>query len=214
MEKLRIGITGHRDIREEDTDELSSLLYEKIRTLQEANPDRQLQMLNALAAGADRLAASCAVRDRIDLVAVLPFPSEQYEKDFEGEDLEKYRMQLRNTSEIILPAEDKNLYQQNKEAGYRSAGRYIADNCDYLIAFWDGTPGTDEGCGTADIVKYFTDRHSDRLIHIKTRRQDKKHLTEIKNEADDRSLLNQKAYMKCLQLLSVLGIALVLVFIC
>lgn len=191
MDKLRIGITGHRDLREEDIEALSSSLADAVNKLREANQDRQIQMLNALASGADRLAADYAIKSGMELVAVLPFSAEMYEEDFADGELTEFRKQLKSASDVIIPEHSVLGKMQNRDDGYRAAGRYIADNCDYLIAFWDGASGTDEGCGTGDIVKYFTDRHTEKLIHIKTIRRDKRPLTEIKKEADEHSLDNQ-----------------------
>lgn len=172
MDKLRIGITGHRDLREEDTDKLYSSLAAVVNKLREGNPDKQIQMLNALAAGADGLAADYAIKSGIEMMAVLPFSAELYAEDFADDELAEFRKQLNSATEVIIPEPLPSGKMQNREDGYRAAGRYIADNCDYLIAFWDGIPGTDTGCGTGDIVKYFADRKPEKLIHIKTRRGD------------------------------------------
>ena len=42
---------------------------------------------------------------------------------------------------------------EDRQAGYERSGQYIADQCDALIAIWDGLPARGRG-GTAEIVAY------------------------------------------------------------
>lgn len=211
-EYLNIGITGHRDLREEDRDRLLKSLDEEICRLRDAHPDKQIRMFNALAAGADRLAAEYAIRSGIGLIAVLPFPAGQYEEDFSPEDRRSFGNQLEHALEVILP--EKNAEQNGRDDGYRAAGRYIADHCDYLIAFWDGNPGNAEGCGTGDIAAYFMQgKGPEKLIRIDTGRREKRTLAEIRMEAENLSMFHQNAYNRCLKLLSLIGVAAVCSFL-
>src|SRR5512146_640548 len=80
-----IGVTGHRDLQEQDRDELLKLVHniidEKIRQPCRNSP---LFILSPLAEGADRLVAWAALEHRAELIAILPMPVEEYEKDFKS----------------------------------------------------------------------------------------------------------------------------------
>ena len=43
--------------------------------------------------------------------------------------------------------------KSSRTEAYAQAGQYIVDNCDLLIALWDGKPAAGQG-GTAEIVEY------------------------------------------------------------
>src|SRR5438128_7465217 len=79
---LVVGITGHRDLRDQDHDALASsvrALFADLRRRYEATP---LVLLSPLAEGADRLAARVALEEGVRLVVPLPLPPPLYEADF------------------------------------------------------------------------------------------------------------------------------------
>jgi len=79
---LILGITGHRDIPQEDVDKLKEKIKEIFNELKGKYPHTPLLLLTSLAEGADRIAAKAAIEEGIDYVVVLPFPEEEYVKDF------------------------------------------------------------------------------------------------------------------------------------
>jgi len=96
---LVVGVTGHRDIRDDDRDALTKSLRKLFRHLTAWSPARPfpfppsrhihlsrsptpLLLLTPLAEGADRLVARVAIEFGAKLVVALPLPREGYEKDF------------------------------------------------------------------------------------------------------------------------------------
>ena len=147
---LIIGITGYRALRKEEYPVFKETLKRRLTILHLQFPSLPFVMMNALASGADRLAAEVAEEAEIPLFAVLPFEREEYEKDFEGDDLAAFRRQMAYAEHVVTASS----ISEGRDAGYRAAGTFIADHSAILIAFWDGKEGTDTGCGTNDIVQY------------------------------------------------------------
>jgi len=58
---LVVGITGHRDIPEEDADKLKEKIRRIFKELMEEYPNTPLLLLTPLAEGADRIAAKAAI---------------------------------------------------------------------------------------------------------------------------------------------------------
>ena len=82
---LVLGVTGHRDLRPEDRDRLKDKVRSVLQDLQTEFARRPLLLLSPLAEGADRLVAEVALELGAELIAPLPLPREEYEKDFETE---------------------------------------------------------------------------------------------------------------------------------
>ena len=148
-----IGVTGHRNIR------VNAVVVEAVRSVIEDIRERAstlkgkpptLVVLSALAEGADRLVAqeTLKVPDTY-LEAVLPMEDDDYIEDFKTSELKTEFQELLARAVHVkqLPAKDTRI------EAYEQAGQYIVDNCDVLIALWDGRPAAGRG-GTAEIVKY------------------------------------------------------------
>ncbi|MCD4696005.1 MAG: hypothetical protein K8S16_07165 [Bacteroidales bacterium] len=126
----------------------------------------------ALAEGADRLVAEEVLNfDEFSTIeVVLPLTEKDYRKTFiNSEDnqfeelfskarrpvyLRKYDMEI--DPEIIqnpegIKSEDK--IKESRHKAYKSAGEYVVDHCDVLIAIWDGKESKRKG-GTKNIIDY------------------------------------------------------------
>src|SRR5258708_33337463 len=81
---LVIGITGHRDIREEDREQLKNSIHNVLTELRHRYPCTPFILLSPLAEGADRLVAEVALRPEIGarLIAPLPMRQDMYAADF------------------------------------------------------------------------------------------------------------------------------------
>jgi hypothetical protein len=150
---LRIGVTGHRDL--DDVGALSAAVRDLLGRIRERFPTSattpvRVTVLSSLADGADQLVAREALdlpaTSGVELHAVLPISLERYREDLANperfEDL--WRRASRRTQ---MPHVDR------RAAAYDSAGRFIVDNSDVVIALWDGYPSAREG-GTAKTVEY------------------------------------------------------------
>ena len=107
-------------------------------------------VLSPLAEGADRLVAKEILnQEESHLEVVLPFEADVYAQDFKSADSREqfYEFLSKARKVVTLPN------GEGREDAYAKAGRYVVDNCDVLIALWDGNKSAGRG-GTAEIVQY------------------------------------------------------------
>jgi hypothetical protein len=180
---LVIGVTGHRDLREEDRPALTESLrrlFHRLATPQDPQLARRrrrsgranrghglrsptpLLLLTPLAEGADRLVAHVALEFGARLVVPLPVPRAEYEQDFATAESRA------DFAELLSPAHTVRVIDLPRvPAGhgepldaatqrllqYTLAGAYVARHAQVFIALWDGEPPDKPG-GTGDIVAF------------------------------------------------------------
>lgn len=83
-----VGVTGHRDLREEDIPELEKKVEAIFKEIKHKYKDKYqrlpIKILSPLAEGADRLVARVGLHAGhadVKLTTILPMPKEKYEKD-------------------------------------------------------------------------------------------------------------------------------------
>ncbi len=160
---LRIGVVGHRTnlLSRQDMYRLKDPVQLVLDSLCQTHTERfdsdawaQLHILCSLAEGADRIFAREAIRRNIPLTAVLPFPRDRFEMDFEDFDSRReYRKLLDTAVEAIEPP----LTVNDEFDGYAFASDLVVHCCDMLVAIWDGLPGRGAG-GTAESIEKATIR--------------------------------------------------------
>lgn len=152
--QLSIGITGHRDLVEEERPSLEYRVRALFESLSAQYPDLELQLLTALADGADRLAAGVAIDMGIPLIAILPMEQSEYEEDFQTvEALAEFRDMLNSAERvIILPSLSTN-GELGRDSLYAQLGLFISNHCQVLLTLWDGKEFDAVG-GTAHVVNY------------------------------------------------------------
>lgn len=172
MIPIHFGVTGHRDILQDEIPAIKSKLRKLITEYKNSFVDTKFLMLTMLAEGADRLAAEVALECGVELIAVSPMPLYEYEKDFSnGNSLLHFRSLWNRAKERIeLPPvadKDDSIIGINRERQYASGGAFLAAHSQILIALWDGSDNGKLG-GTAFVVKsklsgdYSAWRHSSR----------------------------------------------------
>jgi hypothetical protein len=137
-----LGVTGHQTIppgaRELVVGAIRDVLHEA---------EAPLCAVTSLAAGADQLVATELLRTGGRLHVIVP--SRNYERTFAcKEDLASFRSLLKAAHTVTRLD-----YPQPSEEAFLAAGRSVVDNCEMLIAVWDGKPAKGLG-GTADVVRY------------------------------------------------------------
>ncbi len=147
------GVTGHRDLREEDLPLLKEAVRAELRKIKEQCPHSPLLLLSSLAEGADQICARTALEEGWDISAALPMPLEEYEKDFQGRALEELRALCASAREVFTAPETEPR-REGRDYCYRQAGIYVAEHCHVLLALWDGAPAKADGCGTAETVEF------------------------------------------------------------
>jgi len=145
---VRIGVTGHRILME--VDKIAEGIEEALAMIQSAYGEQPLAVLSSLAEGADRLVAEAVLKKPdSSLIAIIPFNMKDYITDF-GEKDSASRAQfdslLSKASEVVELPE-----AATREEGYAQGGDYAVDNCDVLIAVWDGQEALGRG-GTGEMV--------------------------------------------------------------
>ena len=149
---MRVGISGHQTF--DDSRGWSAVRTAIANCLREV--ETPLVGLSSLATGADQVFAQELLAADGELVVVLPFS--QYRDVLPEPNRAEFDNLVARCREIVVLAKVPSI-----EAAYMEAGRYIVDNCDYLLAVWDGSPSRGYG-GTADVVAYARDRG--RLIKV------------------------------------------------
>ncbi len=164
---LRIGVSGHRDIRDparvqqEVADAVRWLVDELHLVKVSAQAPVWLQVLTPLAAGADQIVAEAVISLNIPGTTLrVPVPADEaaYERSIRADGqaaVERY-WHLRHrphTTVTKLPRTTAD------EAGFRKLGEWVVDHCDVLLALWNGQSPPLSGPagappGTAAIVSY------------------------------------------------------------
>ena len=168
---LVIGVTGHRDLRDQDVPRLEQEVAAVIAGLRRhylhGDHHTPIIILSALAEGADRLVARVALAHGAQLIAPLPMPLDEYRRDFEpglkpgnmaefdalfAQALAAPVMPLHGTSLEGLRADRKKRAEQ-----YRAVGIFIAQHCHVLLALWDENGDNMAMGGSAEVVTFKRD---------------------------------------------------------
>jgi hypothetical protein len=160
---VRVGVTGHRHLADERT--VQRLCIEAIRDL-DADVE-SIEILSSLAEGADRLVAELVPDHAARLVAILPLEPDDYRDDFAtAPSRQRFDTLLAGASSVEITGPD---VEGTRESAYERAGLAIVDQCEVLLALWDGEPSRGRG-GTAQIVEAARDRGRV-VIHIPVERR-------------------------------------------
>ncbi len=149
---LVVGVTGHRDLVEAEKPALENRVRDLFTGLSDLYPDLELEVLTALAEGADSLVARVAIDLGIPFSVVLPMHPADYERDFDtAASLAEFQALLARASRVIeLSSGDRPI---SRDSLYAQAGLFISNHCQVLLALWDGKPNGAVG-GTAQVVNY------------------------------------------------------------
>jgi hypothetical protein len=161
---IRIGVTGHRSeglanagynltylrdcvrqilVRIKDT---ATKVFLSERFSCEEEP--RFQVVSPIAEGADRIVAEEGLALGFELISPLPFPRQEYEKDFTTPGSRAaFRMLLSRALSVI----ELEGVRSQENLAYQSVGRWVLSNTDLLIAIWNGKAPAGMG-GTGQIV--------------------------------------------------------------
>lgn len=157
---LVVGVTGHRDLREEQLPELRDKVRDFFLGLRRDYPRIPLTLLSPLASGADQLVTQVAQALGVRVVAVLPVPVAMYRDDFDEPGSQAaFDDQLAKAELLELPilrASDPAAVASGghaRDLQYAQAGIFASSHCHVLLALWDGEPSGLLG-GTAQVVAF------------------------------------------------------------
>ena len=167
---LVVGVTGHRDLRDEDKPVLENAVAGVITQLRRdfLDDDQQtpLIVLSALAEGADRLVARMALAQGAQLIAPMPMPLEEYRRDFEPGltpgNITEFDDLLRKAIAVPVMPLQSSLHElgtdaDKRAAQYRAVGIFIVEHCHVLLALWDGDEKDMAAGGAAEVVTFKRD---------------------------------------------------------
>jgi len=182
-----VGVTGHRDLRDDDVPKLVALVDEFFTCVAARYPDSDLLVVSGLAEGADRLVAERAVALGHPYVALLPMAMADYEVDFStSESLAQFRTLLSQCMRVIeLPwlsteAGRSEAASPARQAQYALLGDELVANSAIVLALWNGQNsglpgGTDTVVasarrGRAELAQSVVDVPTTFVYHIVTPR--------------------------------------------
>ncbi len=165
---LIIGVTGHRDLRDQDVprleQEVAAIIAGLRRDYLGDDVDTPIVVLSALAEGADRLVARVALKQGARLIAPLPMPVEEYRRDFDpgqkpGSLAEFEGLLAQAVAAPVMrwpdaASEGLHIDQEQRNEQYRKLGVFITRHCHVLLALWDGDDKAMSPGGTAEVVKF------------------------------------------------------------
>src|ERR1700679_2914466 len=140
-----VGFSGHRQLS--DPAGVAKAIAEVLEDLRRQAPGEWIAMSSA-AAGADLIFVKTALEIGLGWEAVLPLPLVDFERDFSPAEWPEVRALLARAEHMEISNEPG-----SREEAYLSGGFEIVNNCDVLLAVWDGQSARGKG-GTADIVNY------------------------------------------------------------
>ncbi len=143
-----VGVAGHRVLA--DLGLIRKGIDRAIRRIEQLHPGQELGVMSALAEGADRLVAD-AILARADssLTAVIPLPAQEYATDFtSAESRAEFERLLSRAADVVVMDS-----RATREESYETAANYIVDQCDVLIAIWDGKHAQGRGGTAATIAR-------------------------------------------------------------
>ena len=164
--RLRIGVTGHRDLPEgtnwpERIAEALGLIQERLDPA--GGTPLAWSVISSLAEGADRLVAETVLaRPGSQLEIPLPLPVGDYQTDFKSEESKAAFGKLCSQASLIIRAPGF----ESRESAYEWAGLTMVGRSDIVIALWDGQRSRGVG-GTAGIVT-LARRYGRPVVHIPT----------------------------------------------
>lgn len=147
--------TGHRPdkVGGYSQEAYNKLMLIATEWIQENRPDR---VISGMALGWDQALAEAALKLGIPVTAAIPCLRQSWKWTKEGKD--KYKSILSN------PLVTEHWVSNEKFTHYCMQVRnlWMMDNCDVVLALWDGIPGTG---GTAHAVQY-AQRKGKRIINL------------------------------------------------
>jgi hypothetical protein len=158
---LTFGVTGHRDICDEDWPRVEVKIRRLIAAYRAYYPSTPFVIISSLASGADCLVAQCvlAADPLAFLYVVLPFGETEYLKDFSPAEAKIYQTLVdsdRVIKRITLQAHQQTLTQKEKDSAYLQVGEFVALHAHVMFAIKSAQDNEKIG-GTAQVFKFRLD---------------------------------------------------------
>jgi uncharacterized phage-like protein YoqJ len=112
-----------------------------------------ITVISGMALGVDQWAARIAVKLGIPFIAAVPFKGQ--ESAWPLTSRRTYHKLLKKAAQVVIVSDGE--YSAQK---MQIRNEWMVDNCDVLVAVWDGTPG-----GTGNCVRY-AEKQGKNIIRI------------------------------------------------
>src|SRR4051794_34223612 len=166
MNKVVIGITGHRILSHEQKEKVTPLLVEALQHIMSAysyDEATSFVALSPLAEGADTLFANAALALGLQLQVVLPYECEEYLKSFSSEEVRKEFHAIYDAVGDLHKSQLNSVKDKELNQLFLEIGQKVANDADCLIAIWNEKEAKGKG-GTGDIVAYAIEKKKSVLI--------------------------------------------------
>lgn len=143
---LVVGVTGHRDIREQDKATVLEHVNRVLAAFEKRWPHSPKILICGLAEGADQWACECALNRSWSVVAGLAAPAESFIRDFSSDEIRTQFESLRArclSVQVVCPDDTPS------PTRYEKVGEWICRQSQWLIALWDGQAATESKPGGA-----------------------------------------------------------------
>ncbi len=147
-----VGFTGHRALPRPEL--IAPKLHEALQRIA-AHTQSPLAALSSAASGGDTLFVEEALARGLPWVLLLPFPREHFlnARDFTPVEQARIAPLLDRAVQVHVEREGQAPGTEvERTEAFRSCSLRTVDDCDYLIAVWDGREG--QPGGTADTLAY------------------------------------------------------------
>jgi len=162
-----VGVVGHRQLRPEEIPRLQQEFDAHIQSLLKKLRKTRIIVLTGNAEGADWIPQASKHRDHFSICAVLPFAKDEYVKDFPTKKQRAEFDQALNQCDYVLVAPlspTGRVTGKLRDKAYQECARWISDNSNLLIGFWDGMEPKGVG-GTSETISYRTsDEYTETLV--------------------------------------------------
>lgn len=139
--RFALGITGHRPgkLNPDGLPQIRAALRDVFIAAADQMAPRPMALVSSIAEGADTMAAEEALALGWALVSPLPFPADDYAKDFaQGAKRETFRRLLAAAESSVCTAGRAVLADEAE--GYRAASHAMLDASQALVVVWNSEP--------------------------------------------------------------------------
>jgi hypothetical protein len=160
-----IGVTGHRNLAENDLARARGAVASFFDAIRKLLPDTELNVMLGLAAGGDLVVAETALALGIHVEAVLPMPPAEFVVDFDDRNRRLLTELLahRNLHYVEAPLTESSSLPNapaSREAAYRRLTEVLIRKSNLMLALWDGKASRRPG-GTTDTVLHWLRARAD-----------------------------------------------------
>lgn len=170
-----VAVTGHRDLLEDEIEQYKREIKNYLTGLKSV-VNKPILLVSPIADGADRLFIEVGSELGFQYEVIIPMPVHLYTKDFSESSLVEFNSLLIHAKQYgsidIVDGKTENdisEYGEARDQQYFAVGKFLAENCDELVALWDGEYNQKVG-GTADVVTYRKELGKD-FYHVECKRE-------------------------------------------